>query len=159
MQHPSGKLNPAYKHGHSLNGKHSPEYEAYNCMKARCFNKNNRSYSDYGGRGITMCARWLGETGFKNFLEDMGLRPKGKYSLDRIDNRKGYSKKNCRWATTQEQGRNRRGVWEVLIGREWTGTVDAAKSLGIPYSTLANSIRGFQPLPKKLWWLEYRRKY
>ncbi len=79
-------------------------------MKARCLNKNADRYKYYGARGITMCRRWLK---FENFYADMGSRPYGK-SLDRINNNKGYSPANCRWATHTVQMRNRRKP-------DWTG--------------------------------------
>lgn len=74
-------------------------------MKYRCFNKRSKDYKDYGGRGITICPRWLNS--FENFLEDMGLKPLG-HQIDRIDNNKGYSKENCRWVTNKINCRNRR---------------------------------------------------
>lgn len=90
-------------------------YAIYNSMKQRCFNPNTRSYKNYGGRGITVCDRWLGKNGFRNFLKDMGERPEGKtksgralYSIDRIDNDGNYEPDNCRWATPHEQGLNTR---------------------------------------------------
>jgi hypothetical protein len=73
-------------------------------MKQRCDNPNNTDYADYGGRGIVYCPAWKD---FKNFSADMGRRPEG-LSLERIDNAKGYSKDNCKWATQQEQCNNRR---------------------------------------------------
>lgn len=77
-------------------------------MKKRCDNPKCKFYKNYGGRGIIYCKRW---NIFENFLEDMDEKPEGK-SLDRIDNNKGYSKKNCRWATAKEQNGNRStGVW------------------------------------------------
>ncbi len=82
-----------------------PLYGIWDAMKQRCFNANNRHYKDYGGRGITVCQRWL--SNFSQFLEDMGPRPDG-YSLDRIDNDKGYSPGNCKWSTPLEQAHNRR---------------------------------------------------
>ena len=85
------------------------EYKIWSNMKGRCQNPNDDAYDRYGGRGITCCERW---EKFENFFEDMGNRPKGT-SLDRIENSKGYSKDNCRWATSTEQGRNKRN--NVLI--------------------------------------------
>jgi hypothetical protein len=80
-------------------------------MMQRCGNPNNPQFKDYGGRGIAVCKRWKI---FKNFLTDMGVRPDG-LTLDRIDNSKGYSPRNCKWATKQEQQRNMRSnnVWEL----------------------------------------------
>jgi hypothetical protein len=78
-------------------------------MLQRCTNPNYPQYADYGGRGITVCKRWRV---FKNFLDDMGVRPEG-LTLDRKNNSKGYSPANCKWATRAEQQRNRRSsnVW------------------------------------------------
>jgi len=76
-------------------------------MHDRCRRKANKCYRHYGARGITVCDRWSGDTGFENFLADMGTRPAG-LSLDRIDNERGYSPENCRWATSTQQTRNTR---------------------------------------------------
>ena len=85
------------------------EYNSWRAMKARCANPNNGNYSSYGGRGITVCSRWLESDGqgFLNFLLDMGDRPPNT-SLDRVDNDLGYSKENCRWASSCCQANNRR---------------------------------------------------
>lgn len=74
-------------------------------MKHRCLNPKDKRYKDYGGRGITVCSRW--KKSFKNFIDDMGERPKG-YSIDRKDNNKGYSPDNCYWATDKQQALNKR---------------------------------------------------
>lgn len=79
-----------------------PEYNSWKMMKARCRRKTFTSYPDYGGRGIDYCERW---EDFSNFLSDMGRRPP-ETSLDRIDNSRGYSPENCRWATRKQQRRN-----------------------------------------------------
>lgn len=90
-------------HGHYRGGA-SPTYVSWQNMRTRCLNPNDPTYPRYGGVGVTVCKRW---GRFENFLADMGERPVG-MTLDRRNGGRGYSKSNCRWATTQEQARNRR---------------------------------------------------
>tara|TARA_B110000858_G_C17353512_1_gene272040 strand:- start:71 stop:466 length:396 start_codon:yes stop_codon:yes gene_type:complete len=105
-----GKENPMYKHG--MFG--TPTYNTYSMMKQRCNNQKHSAFHNYGGRGIKVCDRWL--KSFVHFLEDMGIRPDNK-TLDRIDNDKGYSPDNCRWATSKEQIANSRTVLNAKYKR------------------------------------------
>src|SRR5271157_2808802 len=92
-------------HRHSVGRKTSPTYRSWTMMRVRCSDPKCDFWSDYGGRGIKVCARW---DKFENFLADMGERPEGT-SIDRWPDQDGnYEPGNCRWATAKEQMRNTR---------------------------------------------------
>lgn len=76
-------------------------------MIARCSDPKEHGYENYGGRGITVCDRWLGTNGLNNFCADMGFCPKD-LTLDRIDPDGNYCPENCRWTPRQTQGFNTR---------------------------------------------------
>lgn len=97
-------------HGETINYKKPTEYKTWCGIKGRCYNPNEPVYPYYGGRGITVCERWLDkEHGFENFLSDMGRKPTPKHSLDRYPDPNGnYEPSNCRWATDSEQARSTR---------------------------------------------------
>lgn len=84
----------------------TPEYGSWAHLKERCSNPNCKDWPDYGGRGISVCARW--RDSFANFLADMGPRPSPQHSIDRIDVNGNYEPDNCRWADPLTQRRNRR---------------------------------------------------
>lgn len=82
-----------------------PLYGTWAGMLDRCTNPNSPSYARYGGRGIEVCQRWFH---FKNFANDMGPKPSSEFTIERVDNSKGYSPDNCKWETRSNQCVNRR---------------------------------------------------
>lgn len=100
-------------------GSTSKEYKAWASMKRRCLKPSNRNFKDYGGRGITVCQRWIDD--FTNFLADVGRAPQG-YSLDRIDNDGNYEPGNVRWASPITQANNRRKARKPRYARLLKGT-------------------------------------
>ena len=113
-------------------------HKSWTGMRARCLNKNNSNYKNYGGRGITVCDRWL--KGFENFYKDMDECPKGK-SLDRIDNDGNYEPKNCRWATPKEQSNNSRFNRFLTCNGKTQNITQWAEELNINYSTLYSRLK------------------
>jgi len=142
---PCSKRETSTKHGHGGdkygNGK-TGTHGSWNAMKERCTNPNHISYKNYGGRGITVCERWL--KSFKNFLEDMGEKPSDEYTIDRIDTNGNYEPSNCRWATDVEQARNRRTNHYITYNGKKQCLADWAEDLGIPVPTLNSRINMYK---------------
>lgn len=109
------------------------EHHIWNAMKQRCANPRDTGFKYYGGRGITVCDRWL--ESFEAFYADMGPRPPG-LTLERRDNSQGYSPENCYWATHTQQQRNRRPPreWAALPGA-FKLTQEMVDAIRAEYST------------------------
>lgn len=108
-------------------------YGIWSGILKRCSDKNHKRYKDWGGRGITVCNKWLT---FEGFYEDMGSGYRENLSIDRIDNNANYCKSNCRWATIKEQNRNQRSN-RLINYNDKTQCVSAwAEELGIKSHTL-----------------------
>lgn len=114
----------------------SREYSSWAAMKSRCSNPNDIRYSDYGGRGISVCAGW---EKFEGFYADMGDRPIGT-SLGRIDNSLGYSKANCRWETSKEQALNRRSNHLITAYSQTMTVTEWERVYGINRHAIGNRI-------------------
>lgn len=122
----------AIKHGMSK----SATYSTWMRMKVRCTNSSAPNYGNYGGRGISVCDRWMD---FKNFLADMGERPPGT-TLDRIDNDGNYTPENCRWADDVTQHRNTRANVNLTYKGKTQCLAAWADELGIRRNTLQKRI-------------------
>lgn len=131
-------------HGHSVsnNGRASKVYECWKHMIRRCYNSCDKSYKNYGGRGIIVCERWHS---FLNFLEDMG-EPLSHQSIDRIDVNGNYTPENCRWADAKLQANNRRSSSYITYNGKTMTETEWGETTGLGRSNIHNrNIRGWTP--------------
>jgi hypothetical protein len=112
-------------------------YKSWHAMKYRCLVETSKDFPRYGGRGITVCERWML---FDNFYADMGDRPAGS-SLERIDNELGYSPENCRWASPVDQARNRRSTKKHEFCGALRSIAEISELCGVQRKTLEYRIR------------------
>lgn len=124
------------------------EYRSWAHAKERCYQIGARNYNRYGGRGIRVCDRW--RNSFENFYSDMGPKPTIKHTLDRIDNDRGYSPSNCRWATHKEQNNNKRTNRNITHGGETKTLTQWASSVGINRETLTSRLTAGWPVQDAL---------
>jgi len=141
---------PALRKANITHGKyHTPERRVWTGIKTRCFNSNEKTWEYYGGRGITVCDRWLGENGFANFLEDVGERPSSRHSIEREDVNGNYEPDNCTWATKKEQMLNRQNTIRILHKGELIPLKTACAMEGVNYYSARCRLRkGQAPLER-----------
>ena len=115
-------------------------YDTWKNMKRRCYDINNKRYDQYGGRGITVCKKWLDDyMNFRNWAMDNGYNDT--LTIDRIDVNGNYEPSNCRWATMSEQQNNvTRNRILKYKGEEKTMS-EWAKKYNIPYSKFNKRIQ------------------
>jgi hypothetical protein len=113
-------------------------YQIWAGMKYRCTNPNSSVWKRYGGRGITLCKAWRK---FEKFYDDMGDPPSRQHTLDRINNNRGYSPSNCRWATRKQQSRNTSANTWVEFGGKRMTWVEWAEHLNVPYNLLMTRVK------------------
>ena len=127
----------------------APEHRVWTGIKTRCFNSNEKSWKYYGGRGITVCDRWLGENGFANFIQDMGPRPTPQHSIEREDVNGNYEPSNCVWATREEQVLNKQNTLRILHGGKEVPLKTVCKAEGVNYFSARTRLRkGQNPLER-----------
>lgn len=114
------------------------EYKIWGGMIQRCDNSNSKAFRHYGGRGISVCRRWKK---YENFLADMSRSPSPEHSLDRINNNGNYEPENCRWATWNEQARNRKTNKLLEYNGKSQCLAAWAEELGINYGTLNGRLK------------------
>lgn len=131
-----------------------PVYSVWAGMIRRCTKPDDAGYVNYGGRGITVCERWMD---FHNFRSDMGPRPKGT-SLDRENNDGPYSPDNCRWATTTQQIRNRRSTVFLEVDGVRKPVAQWAEETGLKYALIISRMRQGRS-PEDILKLPSKREY
>jgi hypothetical protein len=134
-------------HGAATNKSPSKEYRTWTEIKTRCLNPRSASYKRYGGRGISVCQRWIDS--FEAFLSDMGAAPPGT-SIDRIDNNKNYEPGNCRWADVFTQAGNKRTTIKVPYKGGKIGLAEWCRINNQPYGRIAIRLRLGMPMKKAL---------
>lgn len=126
-------------HGYTSHDKKSAEYRSWQSARQRCNNPNDKSYKNYGGRGIKFCF-----DSYPDFLAYMGVRPTPQHTIDRIDNNGHYEKGNVRWATKTEQVRNRTNTVFLTIHNETRPLIEWCDIFNIHHATVRHRITKLQ---------------
>lgn len=130
------------KHGLS----NSPEYAIWLSMKARCKHKSQRSYVNYGGRGIKVCERWFS---FSNFYSDVGPRPSPDHQIERRNNDGDYEPGNCIWVSRKVQCRNKRSNKVVKFRGVEKPLIEWCEIQGLNYDMVEQRLRVLDWSPER----------
>lgn len=143
----TGVNNPCYRHGLSNTKEYKRLSSILGSMKCRCYNKNNKQYNNYGGRGIKICDEWLAKKG-KGLLNFYNWAISTGYNLgltiDRINNDGNYQPDNCRWVTNKEQSNNKRNNHLITYHGETHTMMEWSKILNVNYNTLRGRINNYK---------------
>lgn len=140
----AGEVLAARNTTHGMSRQHPREYRSWKDMRSRCCCPTDTDYANYGGRGITVCARWQS---FAAFFEDLGERP-AEHTLDRIDVNRGYSPENCRWAPAEVQANNKRSNFIITHDGRSQTLQQWADETGIQRETLKWRVTQQWPMEK-----------
>ena len=121
---------------HDLKG--TPEYTSWQLMKDRCLNPKNKTFEYYGGKGVSICERWINSP--QTFVDDMGLKPSPFHTIDRIDSLKDYTPENCKWATKTDQVRNRSITKKFILDGIERPLAEWCELFGISYNIVNNRL-------------------
>jgi hypothetical protein len=132
--------------GTQLDKKYPREYNIWAMMKQRCNNPKAANYVNYGAKGLQVCERWAK---FAVFLEDMGAAPTLQHTLDRMDNSKGYSPDNCRWADVETQQNNRTNGVHFVHNGEPMSAPQIARAVGMPVARMAHRLKKLKLTPQQ----------
>jgi len=124
-----------YKHGYTK----TSEYYTFQSAIDRCANPRNKSYCDYGGRGITFHQEWIDSP--KLFFEHIGPKPSKGHQLDRIDSNGNYEPGNVRWVTAREQQRNRRNVRLIAYNSGYVSAREYCELTNFSYVTFQKRLK------------------
>lgn len=133
MKREQDRTNLTANHKHKMS--RTRPYEIWQGMKGRCYNPHDARYDRYGGRGITVCDEWRNDFGaFYGWALENGYADD--LTIDRIDNDKGYSPDNCRWADVETQCRNRSSNINITIGNATKTLTEWCEIFELPYQTI-----------------------
>ncbi len=118
-------------------------YSTVNNMRRRCFDPRTKQYKNYGGRGITVCDRWMGVDGTRNFFKDMNPTYRQGLTIERVNVNGNYEPANCAWVTWKEQENNRTNNVRLTYNGQTKTMTAWANELGLKKTTVWQRINAY----------------